>query len=207
MTPLIAATAFLVASHVLPSAPVPRRLLIERLGRGGFLAAYSLLPLLALALVILAYRAAGPGPWLYLPPPEARLVALAGMVPAIVLLTARLTARAEARPTGIYRLAAAPGSLAVLLWALLHLLNLGEARQVVVFSGMAAIAAAALIKNLRLAPPAFREVGLLRPSALGRRAFWRELGVWRLGLALVAYAALLALHPAVIGRDPLAGIP
>lgn len=182
-------------------------MLINRLGRSGFLLAYSLLSLLALALVILAYRAAGPGAWLYVPLPEARLVALAAMVPVMVLLVARLTTRAEATPTGIYRLAAAPGSLAVLLWALLHLLNLGEARQVVVFTGMATIAAAALIKNLRLAPPAFRAVGLLRLSALGRAAFWHELGGWRIGLALAAYLALLALHPVVIGRDPLAGIP
>ena len=59
-----------------------------------------------------------------------------------------------------YRLSAAPGSLAVLLWALLHLLNLGEARQVVVFSGMVLIAGAALVRNLGLARRAYREVGL-----------------------------------------------
>ena len=95
-------------------------------------------------------------------------MALVGMMPAILLLVARLTTRTDpAAPQGIYRLSGVPGSLAVLLWALLHLVNLGEARQVVVFSGMALIAAAALIKNLRHATPAWREVGLLSGLGIG----------------------------------------
>ena len=41
-----------------------------------------------------------------------------------------------------------PGSLGVLLWALVHLLNLGEARAVVVFAGLAVMTLIALVKNL-----------------------------------------------------------
>ena len=207
MTLLIAATALLIASHVLPSAPPIRAGLIDRLGRRGFYALYSVLSLLALGLVVLAYRAADPGAWLYTPVPGSRVAALLGMMLATFMLTARLTMRADpAVPRGIYCLSAAPGSLAVLVWALVHLLNLGEARQVVIFSGMALIAAAALIKNLWLTPPGWREVGLFRAPALRRAEFWRELGWWRPALALLAYLALLGLHPVVIGRDPLAGL-
>jgi hypothetical protein len=79
----------------------------------------------------------------------------------------------------------------VQLWALLYLLNRGEVRQVVVFSGMTVIAGAALIKDLWLAPPAHREVGLLRGSAVGRVDFWREFGWWRPAHALLVYLDLL----------------
>ncbi|MCC2664816.1 MAG: hypothetical protein K0S35_2738 [Geminicoccaceae bacterium] len=207
MTLLATAMAFLIASHVLPLAPHIRTALLEGLGRRGFYTTYSTLSLVALGLVVLAYRAAAPGPWLYIPVPGSRVLALIGMMLGIFLLIGRLTTQADpATPLGIYRLFAAPSSLAVLLWALLHLLNLGETRQVVVFSGMALIAAVALIKNLGLAPPAYREVGLFRGTALRQGEFRRELGWRRPALGLLVYFALLGLHPVVIGRDPLAGL-
>lgn len=95
MTSLVAATALLIASHVLPSMPSIRTGLIDRLGRRGFYAAYSILSLLALGLVVLAYRAADPGPWLYTPVPGSRVIALVGMMPAVLLLVARLTTRTD----------------------------------------------------------------------------------------------------------------
>ena len=49
---LLAAVLFLIASHLVPSAPAVRGSLIDRLGRPGFYSAYALLSLLALALVI-----------------------------------------------------------------------------------------------------------------------------------------------------------
>jgi uncharacterized membrane protein len=210
MALLIAAIVLVIASHVLPSAPGTRERLIGVFGRSGFYAGYSLLSLLTLGLLIWSYRAAGPQDWLYTPVPAARTVALAVMVFATFLLTAQLTTRAEPdKPNGIYRVTAVPGSLGVLLWALVHLLNLGEARAVVVFAGLAAMTLFALVKNLRLAEPAYRAVGWLPFAAIARggETFrWHEIGIWRVGLALLVYANLLYLHPAVIGRDPLAGI-
>jgi uncharacterized membrane protein len=210
MTLLIAATLLVIASHVAPSAPGLRDRLVAALGRSGFYVGYSLISLLTLGLLIWAYRATGPQPWLYTPSPAARVVALAAMPVATLLIIARLTTRPEPdRPNGIYRVTAVPGSLGVLIWSLVHLLNLGEARAVIVFSGLALMTLIALLKNLLLASPAYREVGWLPFGAIatGRQTFvWREVGWWRLGLALVVYASLLYLHPVVIGRDPLAGI-
>jgi hypothetical protein len=80
---------------------------------------------------------------------------------------------------------------------------------VVVFSGLALLTLIALVKNLLLASPGYRNVGWLPFGAIaaGEQTFvWREIGWWRLGLALLVYASLLHLHPIVIGRDPLAGI-
>jgi len=204
---LIAATALLVVSHIVPSAPGVREELIERLGRRAFLAVYSLVSLAALALVVWAYRAAGPGPWLYVAVPGGRWLAVIGMLVAVFLVVGRLTTRADHKtPAGIYRLSAVPGSLGVLLWALLHLLNRGEARAVVIFAGLALLAGWSVVKNLRVASPAFRRVGVLDPHALGDTAVWRATGWRRTALLVAAYLALLYLHPIVIGPDPLAGL-
>lgn len=204
---LIAATALLVASHVVPSAPGLRQRLIDLFGRRGFLVAYSVVALLALALAVLAYRAAEPGPWLYPSPPGSRLLAVGGMVVAVFLVTCRLTTRDDPKePSGIYRLSAVPGSLGVLLWALLHLLNRGETRLVVIFAGLALIAAWSMVKNLLVAAPAYRRVGVLDPGALGRIEVWRAIGWRRIVLAAAGYLALLYLHPVAIGPDPLAGL-
>jgi uncharacterized membrane protein len=210
MALLIAAIVLVIASHVVPSAPGMRERLIGTFGRSGFYAGYSLLSLLTLGLLIWAYRAAGPQDWLYTSTPAARIVALLTMLLATFLVTARLTTRAPPdRPIGIYRVTAVPGSLGVLLWALVHLLNLGEARAVVVFAGLAVMSLIALVKNLRVAAPAYRKVGWLPFGAIARGRevfFWCEIGWWRLVVALLVYASLLYLHPIVIGRDPLAGI-
>ena len=112
----------------------------------------------------------------------------------------------SAEPAGIYRITAVPGSLSVLLWTLLHLASLGGARQVIVFAGMAAIALFALVKNWRTATPAQRQAGILPFSGIIRghqRFVWGEIGWGRLLLTLALWAALLLLHPVVIGPDPL----
>jgi uncharacterized membrane protein len=149
MALLIAATVLVIASHVVLSAPGVRERLIGTFGRSGSYAGYSLVSLLTLGLLIWAYRAAGPQDWLYTPAPAARIVAVLAMLLATFLVTTRLTSRASPDgPIGIYRVTAVPGSLGVLLWALLHLLNLGEARAVVVFAGLAVMTLIALLKNL-----------------------------------------------------------
>jgi uncharacterized membrane protein len=206
---LCAATLLMIASHVLPSAPGPRKRLIQTLGRPGFHVGYSLVSLLTLGLLIWAYQAVGPQPWLYAPSQAARVIAPAAMLVAIFLITARLTTPAASdRAYGIYRVTAVPGSLGVLLWVLVHLLNLGEARAVIVFGGLALMTLIALIKNLVGAGAGERAVGWLPFAAIarGRQALiWSEIGWWRLGLTLLIYASLIYLHPIVIGRDPLSG--
>ncbi|HYE00217.1 MAG TPA: NnrU family protein, partial [Alphaproteobacteria bacterium] len=150
MLALVLATLFLVMTHLVPSAPGLRPRLVARWGLHGFRLGYSLLSLAALAWVVLAYRAADPGLWLYAPPGAARILAVALMPVALLLILCRLTTPPRGRePVGIYRITATPGSLGVLLWCGLHLLNLGAVRSLVLFSGMALIAAGAIVANLR----------------------------------------------------------
>jgi uncharacterized membrane protein len=208
METLIPATLFMIASHVVPGLPRTRTLLIEALGRRMFLTLYSAVSITALALVVWSYRTTDPGLWLHFPSAEAKAFAVLAMPLPLFLLVGRLTTPAGAAESiGIYRVTAVPGSLAVLLWTLLHLAALGEARQVVIFAGMAVIALFALVKNWRTASSARRQAGILPFSGIvrGRQRFvWSEIGWGRLVGTLVLWAALLVLHPVVIGPDPLA---
>ncbi|UEM02418.1 hypothetical protein JL101_020825 [Skermanella rosea] len=208
METLILATLFLVGSHVVPGLPGMRSSLIEALGRRMFLAVYSIVSLAALVLLVWSYRTADAGTWLYLPSVEARTLAVLAMPVALFLLVGRLTTPAGSpEPVGIYRITAVPGSLSVLLWTLLHLAVLGGTRQVIVFAGMAAIALFSLVRNWQAASPARRRAGILPFSGMIRgreKLVWNEIGWGRLLLALAVWAALLLLHPVVIGPDPLA---
>lgn len=202
--------AALAGSHIVPSVPSVRRRLLSCLGGKGFRVLYSLVSLAALAAMILAYRNADPGPWLWIPLPEARYAAILLMPLAIFLLVCRLTTRPDpAAARGIYRIACAPGSLGILIWTLLHLANIGTARIILVFASMAAIALFALVKNVRLASPEQRRAGVT-PFAgilMGRqRLALNEIGWLRLCLSLAVYLSILLLHPYVIGLNPLAGV-
>jgi uncharacterized membrane protein len=207
---LAAAMTLLIASHVVPSAPGVRDRLLDRLGRAGFYGAYSLLATVSLGWVVWAFQASGPGPWLYQPVAGARIIALLVMPFALFLVVGRLsTPAAPDRARGIYRITAVPGSLGVLLWTLVHLLNLGEARAVVLFGGLALLALLSLLKHLALAGPDHRSSDWLPFAAIigGReRLVWGEIGWWRVALPGLTYVLLLLLHPIVIGPDPLAGL-
>jgi uncharacterized membrane protein len=209
MALLIAAMALLIAGHLVPSAPGVRDRLFARFGRAGFYSTYALLSTISLGLVVWAFQAQGPGPWLYEPAASARLIALLVMPFALFLVIGRLTTPAASdHAVGIYRITAVPGSLGLLLWTLVHLLNLGETRALVLFGGLALLALISLLKHLALAGPAHRSSDWLPFAAIigGReRLVWHEIGWWRVGVAGLTYLLLLALHPVVIGRDPLAG--
>ena len=218
-TAYIAASLGLVLSHAALSAPGVRPWLHARLGRVAFYAVYTLVSTAALAAFVLAYRAAETGPQLFVPAGPARLAAVILMPLAFIGVVARLSTRARrgealAPPAGIYRITRAPGSLAVLLWAGLHMLNMGDAKRFAGFAVMALIGIAAIVKNeivlARSNDPlaeTWREQTRLVPMLAldGRRAMQAlgEIGWSRLAGGLVAYAAVLALHPYVFGLDPL----
>lgn len=211
------AALILFASHALPSWPGVRPALMARLGRTGFKVAYSLLSLGALALFIVAYRAADGAGLLFVPLGWADPLVVAGMPPVFLLLVGRVTTRfgdpsAPNPPVGIYRVTRFPGSVGLLAWALLHLQATGDGRRAVLFGTMAAIALFAMVKNdwiLRRgeAGRAYRAETSILPFAamLGGRhsVAWREIGWARLVGGLAAYAAMILAHPHLFGIDPL----
>lgn len=218
----IAAGAGLFASHALLSWPSVRAALRARLGDRFFFAGYGLVSTAALGALVVAFVGIDTGPQIFVPSRAARWLALMLMPLVVFLVLCRLTTRARRGdillpPHGIFRITRAPGSLAILLWAGLHLANTGDARRVILFAVMGAIALWAIIKNeavlARSTDPLAgrwrRETVLLPFVARGAGGAARaasEIGWLGFAGALLLYGLLLALHPAVLGPDPLAGI-
>lgn len=220
-TPLLLASLLLFLSHAVPSWPGVRPALIGRLGRPGFVTLHSLGSLATLILFVLAYREAAGGMPLFVPADWSAPLVVALMPLVFILLIARLTTRfgepqAPEPPRGIYRITRHPGSLGLLLWALLHLQATGDGRRVVLFVTMAVIALFAIVKNgwlLRRSEAGRRflsETSLIPFAAVqaGRqRVAWGEIG-WRPLLGgLAAYGAMLAAHPWLFGINPLYWLP
>jgi len=195
MIDLAAALVLLVLTHLVPSAPGVRPACIRVMGLAGFRVVYSVVSLAVVAWLVVAYINAADALWLWTPPEWARWVAVMGMPVAIWLVAARLFERPGDTRTGIYRVIPAPGSVGILLWALLHLLNVSHARALLLFGVFAAIAAVAAVKNTRTAPR------VAAPDAVGTGWDWKPIVA-----ALAVWMLLLAIHPHVIGIDPLAGI-
>ncbi len=216
--PYLASAVLLFISHAAPSWPGVRPALIGRLGRAGFIAVHSLLSVATLTLFIFAYRTADASGRVFFPVDGAAKLAVALMPIAFFLVIARITTafgepQAPKPPASVYRITRFPGSIGLLLWALLHLQATGDLRRFILFTTMAAIALFAMIKNdwvLRNSgdsAAAFRAQTSAVPFAAilaGRqRVVWREIGWPRVLGGLVVTIAILHLHPLVFGVDPL----
>jgi len=195
MIDLAAALVLLVLTHLVPSAPGVRPACIRVMGLAGFRVVYSGVSLAVVAWLVVAYINATDAPWLWTPPEWGRWVAVFLMPVSLWLIAVRMLQRPRDVRTGIYRVIPAPGSVGILLWALLHLLNVGHARAVLLFGVFAAIAAVAAVKNTRTAPR------VAAPDAVATGPDWKPIVS-----ALTVWMILLAIHPHVIGVDPLAGI-
>ena len=93
-------------------------------------AAVAVLSLAGLALVVLGWRQTMPQ-WIYLPPTELRLVAVALIAAAMYLLVL------SQRPSVLKRYLRHPQLTGVLLWAIGHLMLNGDSRSLLLFGGLA----------------------------------------------------------------------
>lgn len=229
LSAFVLAGFFLVASHAVGSAPPVRGALIARLTRPGFIALHSGISIAALAAFLWTYDRLHAGPWLFDPIAAGPTVAVWTMPVALFLVVGRLTTRppaTDATATGVYRVSRYPGSVGILLWAYLHLINMGDLKRTLLFLFLLAIPLAAILRNeitrrnaaraaeeaadagedegeTADAPPETRVIPF-HAILTGRQSFvWSEIGWWRVGVTLLLFLALLALHPPVIGVDPL----
>lgn len=203
-------------THSIPTRPAIKARLVERFGAAGFGAGYSLLSVVMLALLIWAAGAA-PHVELWQQQLWHRHAIQLGMLAVCLLLALTLGrpnplsfggAHSEAfdpKRAGLIRLVRHPVLLAFALWAGLHLLPNGDLAHVILFAMLGSFALfgrlildrrkkrmlgaerwATLTKELRRAPLFYKPDA---PAAL----------FVRLLVGLAVYAALLALHPVVIG--------
>jgi uncharacterized membrane protein len=225
MTGLIAAAAFLLATHYGISSTPLRAWLVARLGERAYLGLYSLIALVAVVWVILSYARA---PYVELWPPERALawVPLIVMPFALVLAVSGLSAlnptavgapdtldRAEP-VRGIFRVTRHPLMWGIGLWAAAHVVANGDLAALVLFAtfGALALLGTALIdRKLALRRGADWQRFVAATSNLpfaailaGRQQLaLAEIGWWRVAVALVLCVALLAVHPWLFGASAL----
>ena len=132
MTLLVAGLVLFLGIHLLPVAVPLRNALSSRLGANGYRGAFSLVSLAGLVLIVVGYRAAGPGERLFASWPAAIAVA-----PYAVALSFILFAAANMR-THIRKTLQHPMLLGVLIWSGVHLLANGDTRGTVLFGAFVA---------------------------------------------------------------------
>ena len=226
MIPLTLAALFLPLSHFLISSTPLRAALVRRLGEKRYSSAYSLLTVAAFVALVLAYRAA-PAVRLWSAPLWLGLLSELVVLLAILLLVAGLT---TPNPTivgrtalferadvvrGILRVTRNPVLWGAGLFALAHVVMIGETAATLLFGSIAFLGlAGAPILDAKKArthaegwAPFAAETSDIPFLAIlqGRQHLvWREIGVWRIALATGLFLGLALLHPLLFGGNPLA---
>lgn len=215
---IVAFGAFFVI-HSVPLRPAVRARLTAALGKRVFTIAYSTLSLAALIWLI---GAAGRAPFvaLWARYPWQAWVPLAGMGAACVILAfaigranpfsfggAGVEAFDPTRP-GIVRYMRHPVLVALALWAGAHLVPNGDLAHVLlfgVFAGFALLGMGMIDRRRQrsMGPARWHDLrDGVRAATVRGPASWRGVA-FRLTAAFGLYAALLALHPIVLGVSPL----
>jgi uncharacterized membrane protein len=225
---LVAASLFLLLSHFgIASSPL-RAILARTLGERLYIRLYSVLTLAAFAWLILAYRGA-PTRVLWTAPGWVRLAALLIVPLAFVLIEAGLTTpnptivgteKLFARPDivrGILRVTRNPFLWGAGLFALAHVAATGDLASVLLFGtiGVLGLAGAPLLdakkaKRHSAEWQAFAAATSNLPFLAivqGRqRLVLREIGLWRIALAIGLFVLMLSVHRWAFGTSPLSGL-
>jgi uncharacterized membrane protein len=222
MASLLLAALFFIGIHLGIAGTTLRDRAIALLGRGGYMALFSLASLAGILWLVLAYRHAPYlATWGMLA--EWKPVAIALMLPSALLVVIGLTTpnptsvaqeeRLDQPPQGIVRVTRHPFLIGVGLWALIHLIGNGDAASLVFFATWIIVALAGTVsidaKRRRALGgrwESFAAATSILPFAAiaaGRNVFRPgEIGLWRWAAALVVYGLMLGGHAAVIGVSP-----
>jgi uncharacterized membrane protein len=220
---LILAALFFTGIHLGIAGTRMRDRAIAILGKNGYTAAFSVASVIGLGWLVAAYNRApyfitwGMLEWW-------KPIAIILMLPAALLVVIGLTTpnptsiaqegRVGQPPQGIVRITRHPFLTGVGLWALVHLIGNGDVASLIFFAAWAIVALAGTVsidaKRRRLLGSGAWEPFAAQTSivpfaaiAAGRNRFIpREIGLWRWGIALLAYALMLAGHAPVVGVSP-----
>ncbi len=215
---LAAATAAFVLTHFVSSTPL-RGAAVRAMGVWPWRAVYSLVAFATLGWMIWAYGHAPRGAPLWTP---LRHLPLAVMPLAFVLLAAgygrnptmvgaEKLLKSEDPARGMIRITRHPLMWAVMLWAGAHIAARAEARALVFFGGLFAVAALGtlLMDWKKRTHPGFPRFAALTSNvpflaiAQGRnRLVWREIGWMRPALGIALFAGFFLLHPHLFGARP-----
>ena len=220
----LAFAAFL-GTHFVPTRPPIRERLITTFGRRAWFSAYGIVSLAVTAWVIVA---AGHAPYVEIWPqlawtrwvpnvltPLAIALAVLGLPARTVTLGGPRKSRLDPVRPGMAALTRHPLLWALALWSLSHLAPNGSVAHVLLFGSFAVMALGAMPAfdaRARRTLPAekatayFGATATLSLAPLLRPGWWREAvrpRARRLIWALLIWAAVLVLHPWLIGASPL----
>lgn len=136
---LVAGLVVFLGVHVVPMLPPLRARLATAWGEKRYKALYSVIALVGVVLIVLGWRAAGPGPQLFAPSPFAIRIAPYVMVVVFILLAS------SHAPSHIRATVRHPMLAAVILWATVHLFANGDARGTLLFGALLAYAVVDLV--------------------------------------------------------------
>jgi uncharacterized membrane protein len=118
-------------AHAVPTLPELRRSLVGQLGEGGYKAAFSIVSVVGLALIVLGFGrmqgVPGQNPEIWIPPAWTRHLAFILMMPAMILLVATYV------PSRLRSTTRHPMLIAIKLWAGSHLMANGDLASMLLF--------------------------------------------------------------------------
>jgi uncharacterized membrane protein len=143
MSLLVAGLVVFLGVHVLPMASATRARMYLAMGEARYKITYSIVSAVGLVLIVLGWRAAGPGARLFAP--SALAVAMAPYVMAVVFV---LLASSHS-PSHIRAAVRHPMLVAIILWATVHLFANGDARGTLLFGAFLVYAIVDLVSVVR----------------------------------------------------------
>jgi len=225
MTQLIFAALFFLGLHFGVAGTALRKHLIDRLSERTYRIAFSSLSLLGLFWLVHAYRSAeyvetwGQLTWFK---PVAAILMLAAFLFAVLgLTTPNPTAvggekllESDAPAIGVMRITRHPFLWGLAIWAFTHLVANGDAASLVLFGSLLVLVLGGMPSIDAKRRKAYGEhwerfaaaTSVIPFMAIreGRnRLEWREIKLWQIAAALVAYAAIMHFHKAWFGVSPL----
>ena len=148
LSELVLAGVVFVATHLGLSSSGLRSALVKGIGERGFLAAYSIVAVIAIVWLVAAYRASATTTQLWGPDVHLRWIAFALMPIALISLVGGFLVRnptavgqegqvqAIGEGSGMLRITRHPFQWAVVLWATVHVVANGDAASVVFFGSL-----------------------------------------------------------------------
>jgi len=227
MASLIAACAFFVGIHIVISGSPLRGVIVARVGERPYQGFFSLLSLVGMVWLVLAFRNAE-GVWLWSPPLALRWAAPVVALIAFVFIVLGLTTPSPtavggetqleaAEPAqGILRVTRHPFLWGVALWALLHLALNGNSAALTLFGSILLLALIGPLlidaKRRRAFGPSWERFAAATSNlpfaaiASGRNSLrLGEIGAWRWLAVIAAWVGMLALHPWLFSVPALPG--
>ena len=223
MTLLIVAALVWIGVHVGISGTRLRDILVARIGETPFRGLFSLLSIGSIIFLVRAWSLS-PTTFLWFAPAWLRWILVLAMLVAFLLFIASLSranptmigpaASGVAPPRGMFRVTRHPMLWSFAIWAAVHMIGTGDTASILFFGAFLVTALAGMpsidAKLARRDPAGWQALSAATSAVpfaailAGRNRFVpREIGWLVPAIAIIAWVALLLLHPVLFGVAPV----